>query len=52
MLDKNVSEDKWNYCMEFWTYKFIKDSSLFILDESAVVFNELIAVAFKNFSTF
>lgn len=45
-LAKDEEEDGWNYCMEFWTYKYMKDVTEEVLDESAVVFNELIAAAF------
>ena len=51
-ISEDVEPDHWNYCMEFWTYKYIKDVGLLVLDESAVIFNEIIAVLFKSFSKF
>ena len=38
--------------MEFWTTKILKDVAEEILDESAVIFNELIAAGFTVLSTF
>ena len=40
------------YCLEFWAVKSLKDVSGEILDESAVIFNELIAAGFTALSAF